>query len=175
MKLIFKTCWESTVTTWIYNILKPPTSILNIKVEVLFHAHGGVRAIDDELLWVVEVHAESFRGVEEMTRRRVDQALVTLKRSHFWNYIFAHVTFIPNVFLCRMMQFMLNTNSFLNKYPVNNNGVVVKLKKYPYNDSTEWLYLYKYIRVVCKITIPCFSVNKNLFLLKLRELVSVCP
>lgn len=49
-------------------------------MEFLLHAHGGVRAIHYELIGVVEVHAEPFSGVVVVAWRRVDQAVVALKR-----------------------------------------------------------------------------------------------
>lgn len=58
--------------------VSPHTSILNIKMELLLHAHGGEGTVDDELVGMVEVHAESLRRVVIVARRRVDQALVAL-------------------------------------------------------------------------------------------------
>lgn len=49
-------------------------------MELLLHTHGGVGALDDELVGVVEVHAEPLGGVVVVARRRVDEALVALQR-----------------------------------------------------------------------------------------------
>lgn len=48
-------------------------------MEVLLHAHSGVRAVDNEPFGVIEVHAEPLGGVVVLARKRVDEALVTLE------------------------------------------------------------------------------------------------
>lgn len=52
-------------------------------MEVLLHAHGGVGAVDDEFVCVVEVRAKVLGGVVVLPWWGVDEALVTLKRRHY--------------------------------------------------------------------------------------------
>lgn len=54
------------------------TSVLYIKMELLLHAHRGIRTVHYEFVRVVEVDAEPLRGVVVVARGRVDQALVAL-------------------------------------------------------------------------------------------------